>query len=194
MLDRLPTELILLIIDATSTSAWERKALIDSLSSVSKNYRFAMQPLRESIVHIPKASVIPLLRSWPAATRKAVDTVFVGSGDQADALEPFSIRDYSRLLAILPKIKHIYLRQVEDSIYSGYSKEMRSMAMWFELNPSNPFRRASTLLELRKKRTCTDKLRKADCLSLSILQAQWHFPSTLETAPSSYVDYDLRSS
>lgn len=87
MLERLPTELISLVVDATSTGAWERKALLDSFSSVNKSYRCALRPLRESIVHVPKAAVIPLFRLWPAATRKAVDTVFVGSSDQADGLE-----------------------------------------------------------------------------------------------------------
>lgn len=112
MLERLPTELISLVIDATSTGAWERKALLDSLSLVSKSYRIALRPLRESIVHVPRAAIIPLLRLWPAATRKAADTVFIGSSDQAADLEPFSLRDYSRLLSILPKIKHIYVQRV----------------------------------------------------------------------------------
>ncbi|TKA55045.1 hypothetical protein B0A53_02520 [Rhodotorula sp. CCFEE 5036] len=112
MLERLPTELISLVIDATSTGAWERKALLDSLSLVSKSYRIALRPLRESIVHVPRAAIIPLLRLWPAATRKAADTVFIGSSDQAAGLEPFSLRDYSRLLSILPKIKHIYTPKI----------------------------------------------------------------------------------
>lgn len=140
MLDRFPTELITLIVDATSTSVWERKALIDSLSSVCTSYRIAMRPLRESIVHVPKAAVIPLLRSWPSARRKAVDTVFVGTDDQAKALEPFSIRDYSRLLSILPKIKHIYLQRVEDQ-FEWPKKQFCPCRMWFELNSFNPFRR-----------------------------------------------------
>ena len=120
MLDRFPTELITLIIDATSTGAWQRKALVDGLSAVSKSYRSAMRPLREAFVHVPNASVIPLLRRWPTATRKAVDTVFVGPDDQADALEPFSLRDFSRLFSILPNIKYIYLQRVEESLYSKH--------------------------------------------------------------------------
>ena len=117
MLDRFPTELISLVIEATSTGAWQRKAPIDGLSSVSKSYRNAMRPLRNCFVHVPKASVIPLLCQWPTATRKLVNTVFVGPDDQANVLEPFSLRDFSRLFSILFNIKYIYLQQVEESVY-----------------------------------------------------------------------------
>ncbi|KAG0659500.1 hypothetical protein C6P46_005137 [Rhodotorula mucilaginosa] len=155
MLERLPTELISLVIDATSTGAWERKALLDSLSLVSKSYRIALRPLRESIVHVPRAAIIPLLRLWPAATRKAADTVFIGSSDQAAGLEPFSLRDYSRLLSILPKIKHIYF---------------------------NPFKRTSITLGSPTEYLCFDNTAQAECLSLSLLQSQWQFLPSLETA------------
>lgn len=110
------------------------------LSLVSKSYRSAMCPLRESIVHVPRTAVIPTLRSWPTARRKAVVTVLVGPSDQAKALEPFSIQDFSRLFSILPKIKHIYLQQMGDSYYSKSAKRSRPCRLWFELNASNPFR------------------------------------------------------
>lgn len=141
MLDRVPTELISLFIDATSTDAWERKALIDSLSLLSKAYRAALRPLRESIVHVSKPAVIPILRSWSAANLKAVATVLVGPSDMSDPLEPFSLRDFSRLLSILPNVRYIYLQRVQDSHYSRSDKRFYSRKMWFELNPSNPFKR-----------------------------------------------------
>ncbi|TKA50500.1 hypothetical protein B0A53_06218 [Rhodotorula sp. CCFEE 5036] len=161
MLDRFPTELITLIIDVTSTSAWQRKALIDSLSSVSKRYRRVMRPLRESIVHVPRADVIPTLRSWPPARRKAVVTVTVGTDDHAQALEPFNLRDYSRLLSILPHVKHVYVRRVQESHYYNFLNSLSYQQMWFEMISSNPFRQ---------------------CLSLCVRQARWRFPPTLESA------------
>ena len=148
MLDRFSTELIMLIIDATSTSAWDRKDLIDSLSLVCTSYRTAMRPLRESVVHVPRADVIPLLRSWPAATRKAVDTVFVGTDDQAKAVEPFSLRDFSRLFSILPNIEYVYLQRVGGQY--EYKKRFLPCRMLFELNSYNPFKRASFILGLWK--------------------------------------------
>ena len=93
MLDRFPTELISLVIDATSSGAWQRKAMFDSLSLVSKAYRSALRPLQEGVVHVPKASVIPILRSWSKATTEAVVTVLVGPSDTSKPLEPFSLRD-----------------------------------------------------------------------------------------------------
>lgn len=151
MLDRFPTELITLIIDATSTGAWERKVFIDSLSAVSKGYRSATRPLRESIVHVPKAAVIPSLRSWSAAKRKAVAAVLVGPRDESKPLEPFGLRDYSRLLSILPNVKYVHLQQVQDSQYSRSDKRFYSRKMWFDMDSSNPFRRKySTVCERRK--------------------------------------------
>ena len=141
MLDRFSTELITLIIDATLTNAWERKALIDSLSSVCTSHRTALRPLREGVVHVPKAAVIPSLRSWSAAKRKAVATVLAGPSDGSRPLEPFSLRDYSRLLSILPNVKSIYLQRVQDSHYSRSDKRFYSRKMGFDLNSSNPFKR-----------------------------------------------------
>lgn len=144
MLDRFPTEMILLVIDATSSGAWQRKAMLEILSLVSKAYRSALRPLRESVVHVPKASVIPLLRSWPSAARKAVVTVLVGTNDQAKALERFSLRDYSRLLSVLPHVKYIYLQRVDEGYSHG--EQLASKRMWFELNASNPFKRTFVML------------------------------------------------
>ncbi|KWU46326.1 hypothetical protein RHOSPDRAFT_31775 [Rhodotorula sp. JG-1b] len=160
MLERLPTELISLVVDATSTGAWERKALLDSLSSVNKSYRCALRPLRESIVHVPKAAVIPLFRLWPAATRKRW-TLSLSVLAIRPTVSRFSLRDYSRLLSILPKIKHIYLQRVEDSYYSDVYGRFCPCRMWFELNSFNPFKQ---------------------CLSLSLSQSQWRFLPSLETA------------
>lgn len=134
MLDRLPTELISLVIDATSTRVWQRKALLDSMSSVSKSYRFAMRPLRERIVHVPRAAVIPLLHSWRTSTREAVDTVLIGPSDWHKALEPFGLPDYSALLSNLPNVKHVYLRRV-------LSQQSASRRVWLETHSSKPFRR-----------------------------------------------------
>ena len=157
MLERLPTELISLVIDATSTGAWERKALLDSLSLVSKSYRIALRPLRESIVHVPRADVIPTLRSWPPARRKAVVTVTVGTDDHAQALEPFNLRDYSRLLSILPHVKHVYVRRVQESHYYNFLNSLSYQQMWFEMISSNPFRRAFTAYRgSRVLHLCTD--------------------------------------
>lgn len=119
MLDRFPTELISLVIDATSTCVWQRKTLLDSLSSVSKSYRFAMRPLRESIVYVPKAAVIPLLRSWQTATREAVVTVLIGPSHWFQDMEPFGLPDYSALLSNLPNVKHVYLQWVRGSAQSS---------------------------------------------------------------------------
>ena len=139
MLDRFPTELISLVIDATSPSVWQRKALIDSLSSVSKSYRFILRPLRESIVHVPKAAIIPTLRSWPAATRKVVVTVLAGPSRRFGPPEFFSLQDYARLLSLLPNVKCIHLQRAADHcVIDSYVYPRR---MSFELTSSNPFRR-----------------------------------------------------
>ena len=157
MLDRFPTELITLTVDATSSDAWERKPVIDSLSLVCTSYRIATRPLWESTVHVPRAAVIPLLRSWPAARRKAVVTVFVGTDNQAQALEPFTLRDYSRLLSILPHVKHVYVRHVQESHYYNFYDLLSYQQMWFEMISSNPFRRTFTAYRgSRVLHLCTD--------------------------------------
>lgn len=145
MLDRLPTELISLVIDATSACVWQRKDTIDCLSSVSTTYRFVLRPLRESIVHVPRAAVISRLESWPMATREAVVTVLIGTSDWHKDIEPFDLRDYSRLLANLPNVKHVYLQRVQGSRQfrqSNLSQQPHPRRMWFDSNSSNPFRRA----------------------------------------------------
>ncbi|GAA5861787.1 hypothetical protein JCM3774_001302 [Rhodotorula dairenensis] len=113
MLDRLPTELISLIIDGASAVGWQRKTLLDALSTVSKTYRLALRPLRDRTVHVPRAAVIPVLRTWPAVKRQAVDTLFVGPAQLNGPIEPFRNEDYTRLMAMLPNVKYVYSRRVQ---------------------------------------------------------------------------------
>lgn len=54
--------------------------------------------------------------------------------------------------------------------------------MWFVLNSFNPFKRTSITLGSPTEYLCIDNTAQAECLSLSLLQSQWQFLPSLETA------------
>ncbi|POY73756.1 hypothetical protein BMF94_3294 [Rhodotorula taiwanensis] len=119
MLDRLPTELLELVVDATSHSIWSRKATLDSLSLVNKSCRRLVVAQSVRIVRVHHASAIEIIKKWPATRRKLVTTLLVGSyrpGDPAVLLpHPIPALGMQRLLAALPNARQIFLRNVHFS-------------------------------------------------------------------------------
>ena len=187
MLDRFPTELITLIVDAASSDAWVRKAVIDNPEPRLHELpdRHASAP-GEHRPH-PEGRRHPAPRSWPSTRRKAVVTLFVGPHerfippDRFEFLQAFNLQDFSPLLTILPNVKFIHLPRVADSYAIDEDVGLCSQPMCFELTSSNPFRRMSIALGLRKKSLCMlMTLPKTECLSLSLLQSLWCFPHTVE--------------
>ncbi|GAA5982031.1 hypothetical protein JCM10908_004711 [Rhodotorula pacifica] len=152
MLDRLPTELVTVILEATSATIWQRKATLDRLGVVCKRFRIAVQPLANRIVHVPNPKAISILRSWPATKRRLIDTVLVGTDDQSENSIPFDYRDLTRLFANLPAAKNVFFRQLQ--VHPAVST-----AIGFGLVDSYPVK---------------------NCHSLSVRQSELKFEPTLE--------------
>lgn len=140
MLDRLPTELIELVIDAAAASIWTRKATIDRLGLVNKSYRAVTRPLRIRIVQVTGAEGIVELRSWPAWARKSVETVLIGTNEPGRDRTRLFEADINRLMALLPQVKAVFMEGLEGCYRSKLANTDKSTKLWFELEHGNPFR------------------------------------------------------
>ncbi|BGP54878.1 hypothetical protein JCM8202_003387 [Rhodotorula sphaerocarpa] len=83
MLDRLPPELIALVIDFMNLSAWKRLQTLKALGLVSKSYWAAMRVIRERILFLPSTRAVSAVAdvcAWPASRRQRIDTIIFGRG------------------------------------------------------------------------------------------------------------------
>ncbi|POY73805.1 hypothetical protein BMF94_3346 [Rhodotorula taiwanensis] len=139
MLDRLPTELVSLIINdiPAPPSIWRRKALLDSLGLVCKSWRLAVSALANEILQVDRASAVADIRKWPAARRKQVTTLLLGSeaGTPLQCDEGFSTTVMSRLLPALPCLEHVYFRNIV----------LESIRVDFEVGAGNPYKKLRSL-------------------------------------------------
>lgn len=139
MLDRLPTELVSLIIIndiPTPPSVWRRKALLDSLGLVCKSWRLAVSALANEILKVDRASAVADIRKWPAARRKQVTTLLLGSEAESQAKSEVGLTTIVliRLLSALPCLQHVYFRNLV----------LKSIRVDFEIGAGNPYKSASS--------------------------------------------------
>ncbi|POY73806.1 hypothetical protein BMF94_3347 [Rhodotorula taiwanensis] len=116
MRDRLPTELVSLIITAAfQPTAWRRKALLDKLGLVCKSWRRFALVLAQETLEIDRASAVEVVCKWPAARRELIKTVLVGkemhSREEHD--DGFSTVVLDRLLFALPILEHAYMQNLD---------------------------------------------------------------------------------
>lgn len=135
MLDRLPTELLRLVVEATSHSIWTRKATLDSLGLVSKSYRRTSVALRDRVVVVPSADAAAQVCSWPAVKRDLAETILLGrdTTDAPDAvLQDAQVND---LMGSLPRLKHAFVHCLD-----GSAMDLTGTTTNFCPDEDNPFR------------------------------------------------------
>lgn len=150
MLDRLPPELIALVIDFMNLSAWKRLQTLKALGLVSKSYWAAMRVIRERILFLPSTRAVSAVAdvcAWPASRRQRIDTIIFGRGGYI----PFA-EDHLRFMPLLERLvnacpapRHIVLQP--ETIFlgrfegSGRCNQAQGRVR-LDIGPDNPFRGA----------------------------------------------------
>ncbi|POY73753.1 hypothetical protein BMF94_3291 [Rhodotorula taiwanensis] len=116
MLDLLPAELVLTIVERTSDSPWDRKTLLDSICAVNKSYRRVFEPLAGRFVQVKSNDTLELIReTWSDAKKIAAHVLLIGPETSAGStLEGCDVRLARRFLVSLPMIREVRFRNVNS--------------------------------------------------------------------------------
>lgn len=154
MLDRLPTELITLIIDfaAASPSTRKRFETLNALRRVSQGFRAASQPIRERLLFVADIAHVDAVCARPRSELERIDTILVGRNSHLG--NPLSegprdlTPDLRLLLTACPASRHLAVQPEvprPSFLDTDYLPDTRGIVR-LNTTPDNPFRGAQVSL------------------------------------------------